>query len=671
MSGGVALALALLVLQPVLFFRRVLISPDRHIPYDLLGFHTPLADYIAYALRQGEWPLWDPHPYCGYPLHADLQAQLFYPPAWLAVAARNFGSPGTMFYWLEWLVALHMMLAGALAFGLARRLGCGVPAALFAGTAFQLGAFFASQAQHLGAVCGMAWLPLAWWAVWELRERFCGRWFALLALALALSFLAGFAAVTLVVWVATVLFALVVAPRRVWCVGLALVAVGPLVLVQAWPTLEWSAWSAASLRGDWNSGGGTPWRALWSLVWPNVHGVFTPFDAAKFTGDYEFTFLYCYLGWAALVFAAWAWWRGERWLVGLAAVFFVLQAGTFVPGFALVFGWLPRFLRGVVYMNFFLGAASLALVLAAAKGVNALPARWAWVVSVWTAVELTVVGANRPMNSAEESWRRVTSETQVDRSPETAQFVAAAVRTQTPPWRTDALDLNYSFTMNASLRRLPTANGDNPFAPLRLLELRRLFCSGNWWERQLPVARPESPWLDYLNVGYLLAYAGREDVAALERAGWRAAGVAANGTRLYRNAEAMPRFFVVGSAVTALERVDLRRSAVVERDVALPPAASGGEVGNVVVRRYGLNRVELDVQGPGLLVSSETYHPGWRARVNGEEREVLRVNTAFRGLVVGPGRHAVVMSYEPGGFWWMFAVSAVSWVAALGVVIKF
>ena len=101
------IALAFLILQPVIFYRDVVVRPTRHIPYDIDGFHTPLAEFAASALREGRLPMWDPYPYCGYPIHGDLQAQIFYPPAWLAFAARMISRPDSMLYWLEWLVVLH------------------------------------------------------------------------------------------------------------------------------------------------------------------------------------------------------------------------------------------------------------------------------------------------------------------------------------------------------------------------------------------------------------------------------------------------------------------------------------------------------------------------------------------------------------------------------------
>src|SRR6266851_4611209 len=67
-------------------FRRV------HIPYDLQGFHYPLAEYAFQAIRHGRFPEWDPTLYCGLSFAGNIQAALFYPPTWLLFAA-NIGRP--------------------------------------------------------------------------------------------------------------------------------------------------------------------------------------------------------------------------------------------------------------------------------------------------------------------------------------------------------------------------------------------------------------------------------------------------------------------------------------------------------------------------------------------------------------------------------------------------
>ena len=186
----------ILALQPIVFFRRVLIDPSQHIPYDLAGFHLPLISYVAQCVRQGIAPLWDPYQYCGAPIHADIQAQVFYPFTWLAILAGNHSRVRTLFYWVEWLIPLHMILAGLFAFWLLRRMGLRHPAALLGASVFQAGPYFASQAQHLGAICAAAWLPLAILAVFEIRVRVRLCWIAALAMAVAMSVLAGFVAST-------------------------------------------------------------------------------------------------------------------------------------------------------------------------------------------------------------------------------------------------------------------------------------------------------------------------------------------------------------------------------------------------------------------------------------------------------------------------------------------
>src|ERR1700745_1591007 len=61
-----------------------------HIPYDLEGFHYPLADYAFQAIRHGRFPEWDPSIYCGLSFVGNVQAALFYPLTWLLFAI-NFG----------------------------------------------------------------------------------------------------------------------------------------------------------------------------------------------------------------------------------------------------------------------------------------------------------------------------------------------------------------------------------------------------------------------------------------------------------------------------------------------------------------------------------------------------------------------------------------------------
>lgn len=51
----------------------------------------------------------------------------------------------------------------------------------------------------------------------------------------------------------------------------------------------------------------------------------------------------------------------------------------------------------------------------------------------------------------------------------------------------------------------------------------------------------------------------------------------------------------------------------------------------------------------GVLVLSDNWYPGWQATLDGKPVEVLRVDTAVRGVAVPSGRHRVEMGYSPRG----------------------
>src|SRR5215467_6829168 len=100
-------ALVWLLAQPVLFHWQVLITGKGTLPFDLPSFHAPLASAALDAFHHHRFPWWDPYIYAGYPLHADLQAQILYPPAWPVFAKAAMGQAYTLFYWLEWETVLH------------------------------------------------------------------------------------------------------------------------------------------------------------------------------------------------------------------------------------------------------------------------------------------------------------------------------------------------------------------------------------------------------------------------------------------------------------------------------------------------------------------------------------------------------------------------------------
>ncbi len=69
----------------------------------------------------------------------------------------------------------------------------------------------------------------------------------------------------------------------------------------------------------------------------------------------------------------------------------------------------------------------------------------------------------------------------------------------------------------------------------------------------------------------------------------------------------------------------------------------------VVVTAQEANRItyQVDTDRNGLLVTTETYYPGWHVLVDGQERECLEANYKFRAVQLDRGVHEVTFYYAP------------------------
>ena len=84
------------------------------------------------------------------------------------------------------------------------------------------------------------------------------------------------------------------------------------------------------------------------------------------------------------------------------------------------------------------------------------------------------------------------------------------------------------------------------------------------------------------------------------------------------------------------------------------------------IRRHSPLFIELDVNvdAPSTLVLSETFWPGWHAKVNGQRTTVRRVDHVLRGIELDTGLHRVEMWYWPWTLTAGIAISLASLIAA-------
>jgi len=279
------------------------------------------------------------------------------------------------------------------------------------------------------------------------------------------------------------------------------------------------------------------------------------------------------------------------------------------------------------------------------------------------ALDLLAAGSGRNLNAESLRLSPGVTYTHFDGDQAVLAGVRALIHSTVPPWRIDTVDDSMSWAVGAPLLEIPSANGNDPFAPARLIQARRSFTGGERWGRYYQVADPDSPVLPLLNVRYLLSRTPVKSKSYVKIAEMP-------GRAVYENRRALPRFFLVGRTdfVRGAEEglrlmadggFDPRSVAIVES----PVKVGGRAEGTVRVMMYEPRRVILDVgsAAPAFLVTSETDYPGWRAWVDGRESTLTLTNLAFRGLPVPAGHHRIEMRFEPRIIWYSLAASGLGW----------
>jgi len=234
------IAIALISLAFTYLFFAEYLSPFRkvYVPFDLWGYHYPLMDFAFQSLKHLSFPAWDPSIYCGQPFAGNIQAALFYPPAWLlyAFCAARDHLP---YRALEAFVFAHIWLGFLLSVCWLRNkrlsdLACILGAGIFAYSGYAM-----LQLQHLGLLCGYAWLPLGLWGIDDLIEDRNWPGFLKIVIASAACFLAGYPPTWLVLVIFWGVYALF--SRTLLRTGAAILTSLILCAVQLLPAMEASS----------------------------------------------------------------------------------------------------------------------------------------------------------------------------------------------------------------------------------------------------------------------------------------------------------------------------------------------------------------------------------------------------------------------------------------------
>jgi hypothetical protein len=166
------------------------------------------------------------------------------------------------------------------------------------------------------------------------------------------------------------------------------------------------------------------------------------------------------------------------------------------------------------------------------------------------------------------------------------------------------------------------------------------------------------------NVGYLLSF--RE---------LSAKGITRVGTFpqfyswLYRINGNMPRAYVVSKVRTVKDSAgvlptlsdpafDPNTEVVLEGDGVIKKSSHSLQAMSKMLRyEDSVAEIQVATNEDAFLVLTDSYYPGWRAYVDGNEVKILRANHFFRGVAITQGTHWVEFRYEPLSFKIGFTVS--------------
>lgn len=287
MSRSTRVSLAVLLGLWALFFWRLAAPADRlmYLPGDFTETFWQFRALNYRAWAQGGLALWAECLYAGYPLHADPQAQMFYPPAW--VTALMLRLQGWGHFPLEALtaeVSLHYLWVSLTLFALLRTWQVRHSAALVGAVTFTYGGYLTGYPPLQTAVLMTnAWLPLAVLGAHRWAVTGQARAGAFTALMLALAFLAGHPQTFVFVALLTVSYWTWACwqtrwPARRWFLALLalLLGVSALGAVQLLPSAQFIALSTRASVSFAQASAGFPFVDVAQFILPGMVSYWSP-----------------------------------------------------------------------------------------------------------------------------------------------------------------------------------------------------------------------------------------------------------------------------------------------------------------------------------------------------------------------------------------------------------
>ncbi|MEW6610903.1 MAG: YfhO family protein [Patescibacteria group bacterium] len=148
---------------------------------------------------------------------------------------------------------------------------------------------------------------------------------------------------------------------------------------------------------------------------------------------------------------------------------------------------------------------------------------------------------------------------------------------------------------------------------------------------------------------------------------------------LYELTIAQPKVYLTTNAVTVsskdeaaatLMQSDYQAANAIVEYTTLPSLNAVQSHAAITSSEEGSYTVRTSTDGSALLVLNESWYPGWRATIDGNDTQIIPVNLAFQGIVVPKGEHTVRFQFQSKTFFWGAMISGIGWLMIILLTIQ-
>lgn len=648
----------LLFLIICIFFYPAIFSGKMFLEDDIIFLNYPGRVYVSSFLKEGNFPLWTPDIFCGYPIFAEGQIGILYPFNILFLFL-----PGYLAY--NYILIFHYFLSGIFMYFFMRELTQNKFASFLSSIIFMFNGFLVAHYIHMNIVNIAIWLPLILYLIEKASKLQSIKYFILAGIILSLQVLAFHPQTTVFTAIAATFYTIgrnisLILKKKIY-IGLLLMFVIGVGISLSQIASSWEL-AKFSIRRE---GVKYEHATLSSLDFATASKIFiTPISYKKHTGIYRgwagefysktkkspyFFFpnttqeVFGYLGILSLPFCLVA-----IFLVRNKFVFIFLSLAIF--SILLSFGknmFLYKLLHNIPPFYYFTNPARFLFLfnfsasVLVGLGLNFISCY------LKNSVKILLVGiilmdlflfSVKPNISYHSpvDYALPHQEVEILRKDKNLYRI---VNVGYEPWN-ERIPANMNLLYN-----IQSVNGYSALYLTSYLNFR--------------YAMTFSPALyNLLNVKYIFTPAkiNSDNLQLILTNKW---------TNMYLNKSCIERAFVVDKVKT-VESEDEYIKAIIspefnpEEEVVIKNVYHGFDLRKkgknckrkVKIVKYSPQEVVIytDLANPGFLVLSDTYYPGWSVFVNGKEDKIYRVNYLLRGVYLQPGKHKIRFIYNPKNF---------------------